>query len=360
MKSVLIISNNSGGLYIFRKDLITALIQRGYCVKAVTPLTSRVSEFHKMGVELIDSRISRRSKNPLNELRLFKEYLTVIKKEKPDLLITYTIKPNIYGGLVARLRKTSYVANITGIGTAFQHEGFLLKFICKMYKFALKKAKTVFFENHSNAELFIQQKIIPNKKAVVLNGAGVDTDYFSLIDYPKSDLPINFLFIGRIMKEKGIQELFQAMEKLIADGFSCKLTIAGSMEEDFDKDVELFQRAGWLNYVGYSNDVREHIRKAHCSVLPSWHEGMSNTNLECASCGRPLITSNIAGCKEAVVDGVSGMICKVRDPDDLYYTMKRFIELPLQSKREMGIKGRNHMIQHFDKRQVVEETLKHL
>ncbi len=162
------------------------------------------------------------------------------------------------------------------------------------------------------------------------------------------------------MKEKGIDELLYAMKKLYLSGYQCSLYMCGTMEENYKDIIKEYSEEGWLNFIGYVKDVRPYIEEAHCMVLPSWHEGMSNTNLECAAMGRPIITSNIPGCQEAVKNGKSGFLCKVKDKNDLYEKMKQMIELSYEERLEMGNAGRKHMINSFDKKSVVNKTIENL
>ena len=159
------------------------------------------------------------------------------------------------------------------------------------------------------------------------------------------------------MKEKGINELFSAMNKLMADGYKCSLDILGGYEEDYKEIIKKYEAQGWLRYYGYQKDVRPYIEKCHCFILPSWHEGMANTNLECAASGRPVITSNIHGCLEAVENGVSGYLCQKANANDLYQVMKKFIVLPHDEKKAMGLAGRKHVENNFDKMDVVKKTI---
>jgi galacturonosyltransferase len=283
----------------------------------------------------------------------------MLKAQKPELVITYTIKPNIYAGMICRFLKIPYGVNITGLGTAFQKPGLLQSMVIKMYKAALKKVQVVFFENHANRQLFLDEKIVPEEKTVLLNGAGVNLERFSLCPYPEGG-KVRFLFLGRVMKEKGIHELFQAMDRLYEEGFDCCLDVLGHYEEDFQDVIRSKEEKGWLCYHGFQNDVRPFIERAHCFVLPSHHEGMANTNLECAAMGRPVITSNIPGCKEAVIDGKSGYLCQVKNADSLYAAMKEFLNLSREQREAMGLAGRKHMEETFDKKKVVAETLKAL
>ena len=314
---IALIANSSSGLYNFRRDLILRMERDNNEVIAITPLENRVEQLRGLGIRLIETNVDRRGLNPFHDLSLFIHYLKLLKKEKPDQVVTYTIKPNVYGGIACRMLGIAYAANITGLGTAFESTGILRKVAAILNKTALKKAKCVFFENSESLNLFIDEPIIRKDQAVLLNGAGVNLDHFSYKPYPK-DEAIRFLFMGRVMKEKGVDELFSAMHRLISEGFNCSLDLLGSFEEKYDALIKQYEKEGWLNYHGYQTDVRPFIAKAHCFVLPSYHEGMANTNLESAAMGRPVITSNIPGCKEAVIDEWSGFLCNVKDSEDLY------------------------------------------
>ncbi len=363
---ILIICNCATGLEIFRGMLIRKLVKEGNVVTAIVPQTNDKKEkdaedgLKKMRCNLIRFPIERRGMNPFRDIQLFLEYYRTVKKIKPELVITYTIKPNIYGGLVCRLLKIPYVANITGLGTAFQNKGLLCHMVSGMYKLALKNAEVVFFENVENRDVIVKAKIIPKDQTYVLAGAGVDLEHFYYIEYPEETNLTKFLFIGRIMREKGIDELFSAMERLNNEGYKCSLDVLGGFEENYSEKIKKYEEDGWLNYQGYQSDIRPFIAEDHCFVLPSWHEGMANTNLECAASGRPIITSNIHGCLEAVIEGKTGFLVKVKNADDLYETMKKFMELSYEEKRTMGIAGREHMENIFDKKKVVEETISYL
>lgn len=363
---ILIICNCSIGLERFRGMLIKELVRNGNIVKAIVPQSDELKEadaensLKKMKCGLKRVPMERRGMNPIKDLSLFREYYMTVKKMKPDLVITYTIKPNIYGGMACRLLRVPYVVNITGLGTAFQNAGILRKMVTIMYRAALRKAKIVFFENEENRNVMVDYKIIKKNKTFVLPGAGVDVEYFAYTEYPADDSETQFLFVGRVMQEKGIDELFAAMRRLRAEGYKCSLTVLGDFEENYSEKMKNYETEGWLHYEGYQEDVRPFIEKSHCFVLPSWHEGMANTNLECAAMGRPVITSNIHGCLEAVEDGVTGFLCEKQNSDDLYQKMKEICELSQDERKAMGLAGRKRMEEFFDKRKVVEKTIKKL
>lgn len=352
----MLLANASGGLYGFRKELIYELLKQ-HTVYAGSPLTLYKDELAEMGVHLIDLPLDRRGMNPIHDFKLLRQYNKIIKQIKPDLVITYTIKPNIYGGIACRKNKVPYAVNITGLGTAFQKQGLVKNIVVFLYKIALRKAKVVFFENSGNRDIFVESHIIKKEQACLLNGAGVNLDQYKYLSYPGDESIFKFLFIGRVMKEKGVDELFDAMKSLVKDGYNCELNVVGGCEENYEPVMKQYEKEGWLKYYGYQDDVIPFIEETHCFVLPSWHEGMANTNLECAASGRPIITSDIPGCKEAVIDKISGLLCKPQDKDNLYITMKNMINYDEKDREEMGIEGRKHMEKYFDKKNIVKLTL---
>lgn len=353
----LILANNSGGLYRFRKELMEQLIEDGHMVYAVTPFDDSIEELKAIGIRLIELEMNRRGTNLLQEVSLLNNYRKIIGKIHPDMIITYTIKPGIYGGLLARKAKIPYAVNITGLGTAFQKEGILRTVIVKLWRTALKSAKCVFFENEENAKVFLDLKIVDQSKVHVLHGAGVNLEDFPFAEYPASDEQIHFLFIGRVMKEKGIDELFTAMQQLYLQHQNIVLDVVGRCEEDYESKLRELQDEGLIYYYGFQKDVKPFISQAHVFVLPSYHEGMANTLLESAAMGRPLITSNIHGCMEAVQDGKTGFLCEVKNALALIEQMERFLSLSYEDKRLMGEAAHDYVSERFDKQKVVRETI---
>ena len=355
---ILILTNYDVGLYQFRRELIEELL-KSHAVYISLPYGELVEPLKVMGCQFIDTPLERRGMNPFKDGKLFLTYRKLFRQVKPDLVIAYTIKPNVYGGFAARIARIPYAVNITGLGTAFQSRGMLRKVVTQMYKLGCKKAKVVFFENAENRQIFLEEHIVREQQTCLLNGAGVNLEHYRLTEYPTGD-ETKFLFIGRVMKEKGVDELFAAMRKLVAEGYSCSLDVVGMYEEDYKEAIAQGETEGWLHFHGYQKDVRPFIANCHCFVLPSWHEGMANPNLECAASGRPVITSNIHGCLEAVEDGVTGFLCEKQNAESLYETMKRFCGLPIEQRETMSLAGRKRMEAVFDKRKVVVETIRHL
>ena len=352
---ILICTNHSYMLYQFRRELIQKLMETHEVVISM-PYVGHEEDFQEMGCKCIETPIDRRGINPVTDLKLIKAYAKMLKEEKPDEVITFSIKPNIYAGFLCGLKKIPYCCNVQGLGTAFQKKG-LASFVTLLYKVAFFRVKKVFFENTSNAEEFRKRKIISRDKQVLLKGAGVNLKYYRYRPYTEED-PIRFLFVGRIMKEKGVDELFRASKKL-KEIYHDKIEIGmvGFFEDEYKEKVEYLEQEGIIRFYGFQKEVRPFYEKAHCIVLPSYHEGMSNVLLEAASTGRALITTYIPGCKEAVDEGINGYLCKVKSAKSLYRKMHRFIELTKKEREEMGKNGRRKMQAQFDKDKVVEKTV---
>lgn len=356
---ILIMANFDVGLYQFRRELIAELL-KSHEILISLPDGDLVRPLEEMGCRFLATPVDRRGIDPRKDFGLFLQYSRMLRQEKPDLVITYTIKPNIYGGLACRLFGIPYAANITGLGTAFQKSGALRMLVSAMYRSALKKARVVFFENAGNMETLLNEGIVNQNQCKLLPGAGVNLEHYAFASYPAEDTPIRFLFMGRVMREKGVDELIETMHRLRQKGVLCTLDVLGGCEEHYEETLRRCEAEGLLRYRGYQNDVRPFIRDCHCFVLPSWHEGMANTNLECAAMGRPLITSRIHGCMEAVLEGESGFLCEPKNADSLFDAMTRFCQMPQYQRESMGKAGRRHMEEVFDKRKVVMETIERI
>ena len=357
---ILILANNDVGLYKFRKELIQELLNNGNEVYISLPNGQFIQQLVNMGCKYIQSDIDRRGLNPFKDIKLLILYLSIFNKVKPDMVITYTVKPNIYGGIISRIKKIPYYINITGLGSAFQSRGYLKKIIVTLYKLSCKKANIVFFENDENKKIFVENNIIEEAKSFKLNGAGVNLEEYQLYEYPVDNSELRFLFIGRVMKEKGIDELFEAA-KLIKNEFTdVYFDIIGPLEDDYLKIIEQLESEQIIKYYGFQDDIKPFIAQSHCFILPSYHEGMANTLLECGAMGRPLITSNIYGCKESVSNNKNGYLVKPKSTQDLYEKIKQFIELSYEQKKNMGKFSRKHIEKNFDKKKVVDITIENM
>lgn len=353
---ILILANHSGGLYDFRKDLIAALKQHAE-VSVAVPRNDRWDELQALADRVIELPIDRRGMNPARDAKLLGQYRAILKRLRPDLVLTYTIKPNIYGGLACRALHIPYAVNITGLGSAIENGGWLKRFVLTLYKPVLAGAEVVFFENAGNRDTLAATGVVPRGRDVVLHGAGVNLEDYPCQPYPQEGM-VRFLFVGRVMHEKGVDELFSVARRLKrAYGDGVEFHIVGSFEEGYKPLMDELEQTGVVKYHGYQSDMKHFYAMADCVVLPSYHEGMSNVLLEAAASGRPLITSDIPGCREAVEPGVSGYLCPARDADALYAAMRRFLELPPAQRAAMGAASHDWIARNFDKKAVVAETV---
>jgi len=352
---ILIITNHSYMLYRFRRELI-AQLQKDHEVVLSMPFVGHEEDFQAMGLRCINTDVDRRGINPRTDLRLMDTYRNLLRTERPDLVLTYSIKPNIYAGMVCSQMNIPFCANVQGLGTAFQRKG-LAQFVTALYRTALKKAKVVFFENEGNAQEFIERKILPREKITVLPGAGINLERYPLTPYPENDR-VHFLYLGRIMKEKGIDELFAAMRRLHSElGNQVVLDLVGFFDDDYEAQVNQLVADGIAQFHGFQTEPVPYYAAADCVVLPSYHEGMSNVLLEAAAIGRPVITSRIHGCMEAVNDGETGLLCRVRDADDLYEKMRRMAALSCADREKMGLAARRKVEREFEKNMVIRKTI---
>lgn len=354
MPKALILANSSSGLYDFRNELLTGLMAEGFEVVVSLPDDLKVKELTDEGCRVVHTDINRRGVNPMQDMALFGAYKRLLKSEKPDIVITYTIKPNIYGGFAARLLRVPYISTVTGLGSTFERGGVLLKLIVAMYKISLKGCRCLFFQNEYNKGIF-EKYGIRGKKAVVVNGSGVNLEKHKFEEYPgHRDNVTRFLYIGRLMKEKGTEELLYAAEKA-HEKYGDKVSFAavGYSEEDFEDQVKEATDGGYFKTIPYQKDIHPYIKETDAVVHPSYHEGMSNVLMEAAATGRPVIASDINGCKEVVERDVSGYLCTPRDKESLYDAIEKFIELPLEKRADMGKAARKCVEQKFDRRSII-------
>jgi len=352
----LIITNHSYMLWRFRKELIAELMKRGEIVIS-TPFVGHEDDFQAMGCRCINTAFERRSINPITDFKLYRIYRALLKAEKPDMVITYSIKPNVYAGFACRQMKIPYCVNVQGLGTAFQKEPFA-SIAAFMYRVAVKNAKTVFFENEENAAEFVQRKILPHSQQTVLHGAGVNLAIYAQQPYPTEDNGIHFLYLGRIMREKGVDELIEAARRIKAKyGARVVFDLVGFFEDGYKKKVEKLAAEGVIVFHGFQPKPKPFYAMSHCIVMPSYHEGMSNVLLEGAAMGRALICSDISGCREAVDKGINGYLCNKMDADSLYDCIEKFLSLKSEERKRMGQASRQKMEREFSKDTVVRQTI---
>jgi glycosyltransferase involved in cell wall biosynthesis len=352
MMKILVLANFGMGLYNFRKDLLEELIDQNNEVFISLPNDEYVPKLKTLGCKFIETKLERRGTDPIKDLRLLFDYIKIIKRIKPDVVLTYTIKPNVYGGLASRVTNTPYITNITGLGTSIENKGLIQKITLLLYKVGLKKASCLFFQNETNLNFFSEQKIIKSKTRLI-PGSGVNLEQHPLEEYPDDNEKYRFLFIGRIMKSKGVEELLHAA-KIVKEKYpNVQFDFIGSCEEDYSQQFGEFKKSGIINYHGQQQDVHSFIKKSHATILPSYHEGTANVLLESASAGRPVLATRVPGCKETFDEDVSGLGFEVRSVDSLVEAIIKFINLPNERKKAMGMAGRKKMEKEYDRKIVI-------
>lgn len=355
---VLIFVNSLKWLYTVREELVDSFIRENAKVGIVGIFDGGEIEFEKKGCECFSLSMDRRGTNFLSDLKLIGGYRHTISEFSPDVVLTFSIKANIYGLFALKRSRIPAIATITGLGSGLQGNGALSKLIIFMYKAALKRASCVFFQNTSNLAFMTEKGMIDKRhRTRLVSGSGVNLEKFSVQEYPSDGDEIRFLFVGRIMKEKGVGELLEAFRAISADYPTVSLHILGPLEEALREDLNHAIHTLPIHYHGEVQDVRPHITESHCTVLPSYHEGMANVLLEAAASGRPVIASRIPGCEEAFEEGISGFGCLPRDVSSLQKAMMRFTSLSNSQRKAMGLAGRAKVESEFDRRLVIKAYL---
>lgn len=354
---ILILTNNYGGLFSFRKEVIQALLDNGHVVTISAPFDHKTRFFEEMGCTLIDTKFNRKGMNPLKDFAQMLRYRKLIRNVKPDVVLTYTIKPNLYGGMACQMCHVPQIANVTGLGSAVENPGWLQRLTIILYKLGLRKTRMVFFQNRANMDFCKEHRMVKGK-ARLIPGSGVNLQYHHLQDYPDQTEPMRFIFISRLLREKGIEEYLTAAQEIRYKYPETEFHILGFCEEDYQERIDKLQKDGIIIYHGAKPDVRPYIGRAWCTVHPSFYpEGMSNVLLESCAAGRPVITTDRPGCGEIVDNGVNGFIVKQRDGYDVARKIEQFVALPYEQKREMGLAARRKVEKEFDRNIVVRAYL---
>lgn len=357
-QKIVLISNSFGSLYNFRYELICALLNQ-YQVTLFSPMEEadyqKFDELKEKGCRLIETSFQRRGKNPLSEIALYRRYLRLLKETAPSLVLTYTIKPNVYAGMACRRLKIPYMSNVTGLGTAFQKNGPLQWTAVWLYREGLKKAVRVFLQNQSSRDVLAEKKVLHGNE-VLMAGSGINLEKFPCFPY-EEQYAKSFYYIARIMKEKGAEEFLEVVIRMKEKYPDAQFHVIGFCEDAYGERIRRMEEDGLLTYHGWQDHMQPFFQKAGCVIQPSHHEGMSNVCLEAAASGRPLIVSDIPGCREAVEDGKNGYLFPVTDAEALYRKTEQFYLLPVEEKGAMGKYGREKISREFDRRKVVERYL---
>jgi len=356
---VLIFANDNSTLYNFRRELLARLVGEGFDVIVALPAHPRNQAFRDLGCSVVELPLSRFGTNPITELGTVFTFWTILRKQRPDVVLTYTVKPNVYGGLVAQLCHVPHIATVTGLGTVFQSPSLLRRISASLQKFAFRKSQRVFFQNLDNLKAFRDLGIV-DKQSRVLPGSGVNLALHRAEPYPPDTGTTRFITVARIRQDKGYDELFTAIRAICAQRDGLEFHIVGWYEDDSYRDA-VAQIQAECPVVFHSEvtqeEVHELIAGSHCLIHPSHHEGMANVILEAAAAGRPCIASDVPGCREAIDNAVTGFLHPVQDATGLVSSIEQFLALPGESKEQMGAAARQKMEQEFDRELVVDHYL---
>lgn len=367
MKSskILVLTNFFMGLYSFRKEVIQAIIDKGYEVYISCPIVdaeeqAKANWFIEIGCKILETNFNRKSTNPISDFRLMLAYCRLIREIKPSAVLSYTIKPNIYGGMACAICNVPQLANVTGLGAAVENPGLMQKITKFLYKIGMKTTAVTFFQNDANRQFCLEHKMVGGNSRLI-PGSGVNLDYHSVKPYPEVSEPTRFLFISRIRREKGIDEYLAAAETIKPKYPNTEFHIVGFCEGDYESRIQNMHDKGIVCFHGQQSDVRPFLAQANCLVHPTFYpEGMSNVLLEACATGRPIITTDRPGCREIVDDGVNGYIVKQQDKQDCIEKVDKFINLPYEDKKAMGEAARRKVEREFDRQIVVNAYLEEI
>ena len=353
---VLILANNDGGIWSFRRELVEKLAKDNevyFCV----PNGEFVQRIKALGATFIDNLLlDRHGTNPIKELKLISFYKKVLREIRPDIVFTYTIKCNAYGGMACASLGVPYVANVTGLGTAIENGGLMQKIGLTLYKMGLRKAQKVFFQNTENRDFMVGHGVVKGAYDM-LPGSGVNLNQYNVFPYPNGDT-VDFVFIARVMKEKGIDQYLDAAKEIRKRHPETRFHICGFCEQNYEGLLNELNDNGTVIYHGLVSDMTEIYKMISCTVHPTYYpEGLSNVLLESAASGRPIITTDRSGCREVVEDGVNGYVVKQRDSQDLIEKIEKFLSLSVDARKAMGLAGRAKVEREFDRKIVIQKYL---
>ena len=348
---IALIANDTTFVYNLRRDVLQRFAKEGYKISVIGQVLAFKEELEQMGCTIVDVQTARHGKNPFADLILFKNYYSALKKMKPDVVFTNNIKPNVYAGLACKLLRIRYIPNITGLGTPVEYPGPMQALTTRLYKLGVSGAEAVFFQNSENEQFFRDRGMLsPKSKAILLPGSGVNLQSHPVMPYPQGD-EVHFLFIARVMKEKGI-DLYLAAAKRIREKYpNAIFHICGGCDDPkYTEILAAEQNAGNVIYHGQQKDMTPFFAQAGCVVHPSYYpEGMSNVLLEAAACGRPIIATDRSGCRETVDDGKTGFVIPIKNEDALVGAIERILAMSCDQRRDMGLAGRAKMEREFDR-----------
>jgi glycosyltransferase involved in cell wall biosynthesis len=358
---VAIVLNTSWNIYNFRLNFVKALLSAGHEVHTIAPHDQYTHHLEELGCMHHDVYMDSRGANPIKDSALIFELYFIYKKLRPDVILHYTIKPNVYGTFAAALLRIPSINNVCGLGTIFLKDTIVSAIAIKLYKWAFRYPKKVFFQNPDDRDLFLNKKLVSEEITDLLPGSGIDLTKFSPTDFKRNKI-FTFLLISRLITDKGILEFIEAVKKVKAQGLDARFQLLGAKDPKHKRGIQLnvideWIQSGTVEYLGTTKDVRSFINNADCVVLPSYREGTPHTLLEASSSSKPIITTDVPGCHHVVSHQVNGLLCKLKDADDLAIKMMQMANLDNDTLKKFGENGRKKMEAEFDEKIVVSKYL---
>lgn len=359
---IIFVSNLSWNLFNFRLGLMKFLKGRGHEVLFCAPQDPYTEQLKGLGFRFIAIKVDRKGTNLASDFLFLLRLLAVYMKEKPGLVLHYTIKPNIYGSIAAKLSGTRCVNTVSGLGFIFISKGLYFNPVKLLYSISSRFCEYTFFHNHDDLSFFVKNKIISSGKAVLVKGSGINADFFAPVarDNGEAAGVFKFLFIGRLLWDKGILEFVESARVIKQRYPDVKFLLLGPIDKGNpavvpEEKINSWQSQGIIEYLGEVCDVRPVVSQSDCVVLPSYREGAPRALLEAASMEKPVIATDTPGCREVVDHGINGFLVKVKDAQGLAEAMLKIIELPEDKRAIMGRKGREKVLREFDEKRVIEE-----
>jgi glycosyltransferase involved in cell wall biosynthesis len=358
---IAIVLNTSWNIYNFRMSLIRSLQDAGHEIHTIAPIDDYTAKLTEAGCTHYALKMDSRGANPLKDLALIFELYSIYKKVKPDVILHYTIKPNVYGALAASFLKIPVVNNVCGLGTVFLKKDLLSLFAKFLYRVSFRFPKKVFFQNPDDLQFFLNKKLVPSSTVDLLPGSGIDLQRFKPESFQRNK-KFTFLLISRLITDKGVLEYIDAVRKLRGEGLNARFQILGAIDSDHKRGIKKETIKEWIDsgtieYLGTTSDVRQFIQQADCIVLPSYREGTPRTLLEAASSSKPIIATNVPGCKHVVEDNINGLLCNLKDADDLAEKMHTMASFDDTTLKTMGVRGRQKMEDEFNETIVINKYL---
>ncbi len=360
---LVLVANTAWSMFNFRHGLLSRLISDGYKLTIVAPHDEFTDKLREMGCAVVDLPMEAKGTNPIQDLKLVKVLRNIYTQIKPEFIIHYTIKPNIYGSIAAKLANIPSLAITTGLGYTFVNDNLVAKIARQLYKYAFRYPKQVWFLNEDDRQVFLQHRLVCKNKAILLHGEGVDLNHFTPQAQPAADGKVRFLLIARMLWDKGVGEYIEAARIVRQQHPNVVFQLLGACGVANPSVIERAQISQWekeglVEYLGTTADVRPVIANADCVVLPSFYrEGIPRTLMEAAAMAKPLITTDNVGCRDVVLPGQTGYLCPVKDAAALANCCEQIIAMAPEARAEMGAAGRHFMTDKFDEKLVIEKYL---